>query len=172
MSRRTLPWITAFGLAAAAAVAVPQTDSNPAWEKLKTLVGEWKGTYQGADAAGMEEVRLSYRLVSNGTTLMETMDSGHDTNMVTMYHPEGNGILATHYCSAGNQPRLVASGLSADGKTLTFRFLDASNANPEIELMQGLVVTFEGPDRFAQAWTARARGKDQTGTFSYTRADR
>jgi hypothetical protein len=35
--------------------------------------------------------------------------------------------------------------------------------------MQGLVVTFEGPGRFAQAWTSRAKGKDQVGTFTYTR---
>ena len=132
---------------------------DPAWEKLKTLVGDWKGTYAGADADGMGEVRVSYELVSNGTSLMETLESG----------PDGSRVLATHYCSAGNQPRMAASGLSPDGKTLTFRFVDATNVTPDSEVMQGLVVTFEGPGRFAQAWTSRAKGKDQVGTFTYTR---
>ncbi len=152
-------------------VGAPGT--NPAWEKLKSLVGEWKGTYAGtdagADAAGTDEVRISYKLVSNGTSLMETLESGHDSSMVTIYHPDGSRILATHYCSIGNQPRMAATGLSPDGRTLTFRFVDASNVGPDSEVMQGLVVTFEGPDRFAQAWTSRAKGQDQVGTFSYTR---
>ena len=155
-------------LAAIAAAATPPA-VNPAWDKLKTLVGDWKGSYAGADAPGMGEVRLSYKLVSGGKSLMETMDSGHDVNMITIYHLDGNRILATHYCSAGNQPRMAASGLSPDGKTLTFRFVDATNVGPDSEVMQGLVVTFEGPDRLAQAWTSRANGKDHVGTFTYTR---
>ena len=141
--------------------------TNSAWEKLKTLVGEWKGSYAGADGAG--EVRISYKLVSNGTSLMETLESGHDSSMVTIYHPDGSRVLATHYCSIGNQPRMAATGLSPDGRTLTFRFVDASNVGPDSEVMQGLVVTFEGPDRFAQAWTSRAKGQDQVGTFTYAR---
>ena len=142
----------------------------PAWEKLKTLVGEWKGRYTGADSEGMGEVRLSYKLVSNGTSLMETMESGHDVNMITMYHLDGNRILATHYCSMGNQPRLATPGLSANGKTLMFSLVDATNVSgPDAELMQGLVVTFQDANHFSQAWTSRLEGKDQVGTFTYTR---
>ena len=155
--------------AAVAALATTPPVANPAWEKLKTLVGDWKGSYSGADAHGTGEVRLSYRLVSGGTGLMETMDSGHDESMITIYHLDGSRILATHYCSAGNQPRMTADALSSDGKTLTFRFLDATNVGPESEVMQGLVVTFESPDRLTQAWTSRSKGKDQVGTFTYTR---
>jgi hypothetical protein len=153
--------------AAAAAVATAPPVTNPAWDKLKTLVGEWKGAHSGADGSG--EVRLSYRLVSGGTGLMESMNSGHDENMVTVYSVDGNRILATHYCSAGNQPRMAAAGLSADGKTLTFRFVDATNVGPDSMVMNGLVVTFEGPDRLTQSWTSHANGKDEVGTFTYTR---
>jgi hypothetical protein len=168
-------WIAALGILACAALSPASPQPNAAWDKLKTLVGDWKGTYVGADggegADGMGEVRISYRLVSNGTTLMETMDSGHDTSMITMYHVDGSRILATHYCAAGNQPRMAAAGLSPDGRTLTFRFVDASNVGPDSEVMQGLVVTFDGPGRLQQAWTSRtgSRGKDQVGTFTYSR---
>jgi hypothetical protein len=135
---------------------------------LKTLVGDWKGTYSGAEGAG--EGRLSYRLVSNGTSLMETMNSGHDEDMITMYHPDGNRIRATHYCAAGNQPRMIASGLSADGKTLAFAFVDASNVtDPDAGVMRSLTIHFQDSDHFSQDWTWREKGKDQVGTFTYTR---
>jgi hypothetical protein len=164
--------LAALALAAAAALGTSPPVGNPGWDKLKTLVGEWKGTYAGADegAAGMGDVRLSYKLVSNGTSLMETMESGHDTSMITMYFPEGNRILATHYCSIGNQPRLASAGLTGTGKILRFSLVDATNASGlDAELMQGLVVTFQDPDHFTQAWTSRLKGKDQVGTFTYTR---
>ena len=168
--RNRMRRMAALVLAAAAALGTSPPVGNPGWEKLKTLVGEWKGTYSGADAAGMGEVRLSYKLVSNGTSLMETMESGHDTSMITMYYPEGNRILATHYCSIGNQPRLASAGLTGNGKILRFSFVDATNVSgPDAELMQGLVVTFQDADHFSQAWTSRLKGKDQVGTFTYTR---
>ena len=166
-------WFAALGILASTALLPASPQPNAAWDKLKTLVGDWKGAYAGADqgAGDMDEVRISYRLVSNGTTLMETMDSGHDTSMVTMYHVDGSRLLATHYCAAGNQSRMAAAGLSPDGKTLSFRFVDATNVTPDSEVMQGVVVTFDGSDRFEQAWTSRtgAKGKDQVGTFTYSR---
>ena len=153
--------------------ALPAADppgANPAWQKLKTLVGDWKGTYAGSDTESPGEVLLSYKLVSNGSSLMETMESAHDTNMITVYHPDGSRIMATHYCAAGNQPRMVASALSPNGRTLAFAFVDATNVtDPDGELMRSLVVTFQDPDHFSQAWTSRAKGKDQIGTFEYTR---
>jgi hypothetical protein len=65
-----------FALLAGAA-ALPAADApNPAWTKLQTLVGDWKGTYSGAGAEGGGDVRVSDKLVSNGTSLMETLDTG------------------------------------------------------------------------------------------------
>ena len=171
--RNRMPWIAVLVLAAAAALGTSPPVGNPGWDKLKSLVGDWKGAYSGADSQGMGEVRLSYRLVSNGTALMETMESGHDASMITMYHPDGNRILATHYCSMGNQPRLATAGLTGNGAILRFSLLDATNAaGPDAELMLGLVVTFRDADHFSQAWTSRLKGKDQVGTFTYTRVQK
>jgi len=168
--RRSIVAALAFLALAAGLRAAEPAGTNPAWSRLQTLVGDWKGTNAGNDAEGMGEVLISYKLVSNGTSLMETMQSGHDTNMITIYHPDGSRIMATHYCAIGNQPRMVASGLSANGRTLAFAFLDAANVtDPDGELMRSLVVTFQDPDHFSQAWTSRAKGKDQIGTFTYTR---
>jgi hypothetical protein len=163
--------ITAVFAFAALAAALPAADApNPAWTKLQTLVGDWKGTYSGPDAPGGGEVRVSYKLVSNGTGLMETLESGHDMSMITVYHLDGARILATHYCAAGNQPRIAATSLGDGGRTLAFSFVDATNVtDPDGEIMRSLVVTFQDAAHFSQAWTSRAKGQDHVGTFTYTR---
>jgi hypothetical protein len=91
-------------------------------------------------------------------------------SMVTVYHPDGARIMATHYCAMGNQPRMAATALGDGGRTLAFSYLDATNVkDPDGEIMRGLVVTFQDADHFSQAWTSRAKGADHVGTFTYTR---
>ena len=75
----------------------------------------------------------------------------------------------THYCGAGNQPRMVAEP-SADPNKLTFRYLDATNLkSPDDGHMQALTVTFDGPDGFSQAWTWKAKGEEKSDVFRYHR---
>jgi hypothetical protein len=138
--------------------------SNASWDAMKSLVGEWSGTAEG------RPVSVSYRLVSNGTALMETLNGAHDTSMITMYTPDGATILATHYCSAGNQPRMRADASKA-GNSLDFQFVDVSNAKASSsEVMQRLVVTFVDGNHFHQQWTSRgADGKEHTSLFQYAR---
>jgi hypothetical protein len=147
-----------------AAALLGASGSGSDWEKMKSLVGAWQGTAEG------RPVSVTYALVSNGTALMETLDGGHDASMITMYTPDGATILAAHYCSAGNQPRMRAKA-SADGKSLDFQFVDVSNvAGSTGEVMQRLVVTFVNADHFQQQWTSRGKdGKDLTSVFAYTR---
>jgi hypothetical protein len=152
-----------FLVLAAPLTAADAAKPNPSWEKMKSLVGSWKGM------EGNMPVSVTYTLVSNGTSLMESLTAEHDTNMVTMYSPDGDTILATHYCAAGNQPRMRAKA-SGDTKSLDFQFVDASNVQGSTgEVMQRLVVTFQGPDHFQQAWTAQSNGKEHTSDFVYTR---
>jgi len=158
-------------VASAFASAAPDHPAPPparaaGWDRLTSLVGDWEGTV--AEHPG--KVTLSYRLVSNGTSLMETMDvADHSETMVTMYAPDGDRIIATHYCSAGNQPRMAAKGVAA-GDRLDFQFLDATNVgDPKAEMMRALTVEFQDSDHFRQLWTSRADGKDHTGTFAYAR---
>ncbi|MGH9367502.1 MAG: hypothetical protein ACRD3M_07495 [Thermoanaerobaculia bacterium] len=141
---------------------------NPGWDSMKSLVGVWEGTYRDPDGTGPASV--SYKLVSNGTSLMETMKTGHETDMVTMYAPDGDRIVATHYCAVGNQPRMRASVPAGDVRKLDFQFLDATNlSSPDAMHMRQLVVTFGDPDHFQQEWTSSAGGKEHTGVFQYTR---
>ena len=37
------------------------------------------------------------------------MAMANHAEMITMYHPDGDGLALTHYCMLGNQPRMKAS---------------------------------------------------------------
>jgi hypothetical protein len=158
--RVVLPALLAlsFGGSLHAADAAPSP-----WDKLKSLAGTWQGTYEGKQA------RLTYALVSNGTALMETMDAPDSTQMVTLYHPDGASLLMTHYCAAGNQPRMRAKGMEA-GQQLTFAYVDAANLkSADDQRMTRLVLTFTDANHLAQEWTSEGGGKKEVARFEFTR---
>src|SRR6202142_273637 len=101
---RTMIAISAAAILMLGAI-IARVDSQPApgnaFDRLKTLVGEWDGT----DHTG-KHVEDTIRLVSNNTALEETFQSDKDNQMVTMYTPDGTRLALTHYCSQGNQPHL------------------------------------------------------------------
>ena len=150
-----------LGLARA---TTPAGAANPAWEKVKSLEGNWSGTYDDGSSA-----RLSYRVVSSGTAVMETMTTHDSHEMITVYHPDGTALRMTHYCSEANQSRMRAAGLSPDGKSLTFEFVDVTNAGPDSHVMSGLKLTFVDADHLVAEWTSRQKGAEHTGVFKFAR---
>ena len=89
--------------------------------------------------------------------------------MITVYHPDGDSLLATHYCAAGNQPRMRAKPVAANASEIAFHFVDVSNRGASQDVMRDLVVRFEDADHFTQEWTSEANGKKQTLVFHMTR---
>lgn len=135
----------------------PAGGKNPGFEKLKTLAGIWEGTSGDGKSA-----TVTYRLVSNGSALEETLAVGAEETMVTVYHLDGKRVLMTHFCAAGNQPRMRAAGLSPDGKKLAFSFLDATNlASATTGHMHALEVTFVDTSHITQRWAWLENGKDE-----------
>ena len=147
------------------ALAHPLAADGPAdagWEKLKSLAGEWTGT------ADKETVTVSYRIVSSGTAVMETINESHAMEMVTVYHRDGSSLLMTHFCAAGNQPRMRSTGL-VDGK-LAFAFVDVSNLKtPADEHISGLVMSFPEGGALVQEWSSRKDGKESSMRFLLNR---
>ena len=123
-------------------------------EKLKSLVGTWEG--KDKDGAPLE---VTYKLVSAGTSLMETINHGaQKDNMVTIYHLDGDNLMMTHYCSMGNQPRMKES--ASDKSSLTFSFVDGTNMKSGDPHMHKLVLSWSGDNSLTQEWTMRSEGKD------------
>ena len=143
----------------------PMARTTPAFDQLKSLAGQW----EGATSDG-RKVHVSYELISNGSVLMERLSPGNEPDMITMYSLEGDRILVTHYCSAGNQPTMqTAASPAATGK-YEFIFLRLAGArSPGEGHMVSLVVSLPDKDHLVQAWTFDDHGKTMTENFTYTR---
>ena len=159
MKANRIALVVALVLVAAPAPAQGPSPAQQAFEKLKTLVGEWEGT----NSAGYP-VTASYHLASNGSVLVETLreQEGQATlTMLTTYYVDNGRLLMTHYCGAANQPRMQAAGLSLDGPRIRFTFVDVTNM-PDVNTghMRGLQVNFVDAAHYTQQWTWRENGKD------------
>ena len=147
----------------ATTAAVAQTDAKATFERLKTLDGNWEGKTSNGTP-----FKISFRTISGGSALLSEI-SGEE-NMVTMFHVDNDRVLATHYCAAGNQPRMQAS-MSPDGKTITFSFIDATNmATPKAGHMDHLVITIPDAEHHSEEWTFLQDGKAMKEQFTMTRA--
>ena len=108
---------------------------------------------------------VSYKLASNGTVLVETISGGTDYEMITVYHPDKDGVMLTHYCAAGNQPRMRAKKLADD--KLAFDFVDVSGADAKKGgFMRSLAVTFKDADHYTAVWT-NDDGGGKTSPFAF-----
>src|SRR5271165_2372148 len=100
-----------FLLLATATAALAQTSAQKSFDQLKSLSGSW----EGKNTQGMP-IQVSFRETSGGSALMSEIHGHGPEDMISMIHLDGpNRLILTHYCGAGNQPRMVAS-TSADGK--------------------------------------------------------
>jgi len=148
------------------ASGLSQNQTNPGFEKLKTLVGDWEG--KNADG---KPVRVTYRIVSSGTAVLETLDPEGEMEMVTVYTQDLDQVAVTHYCAANNQPRMRTKANPPDPTELDFQFTGATNLKtPGEGHMHRLVLVLESNDSFTQKWTFREQGKpDAVEIFHFTR---
>ncbi len=149
-----------FVLVTSAAFA--ESPAQKSFEELKALNGTWEGRTPKGEA-----VEVSYRVTSNGSALMSEIKGKED--MITMFNLDGDRLLMTHYCAAGNQPRMVASA-SPDGKTFTFAFLDATNlATPDAPHMNHLVISMPDANHHSEEWVYNDHGKEMKEVFELQR---
>lgn len=147
-------------------VVLAQSSSQKAFDQMKSLAGKWEGTLDG------KEMHVSLRVTSMGNALMHEMTgAGRPDDPITMFNLDGDRLLLTHYCDAGNQPRMVAT-VSPDGKTITFNFLEATNLlSSQMGHMQRVVFSFIDPDHHTEEWEfAMADGKQMGGLLDLKRA--
>lgn len=143
--------LPAMGLEA----AEPELDGKAAFEKLKTLAGDWEGSIEKPD--GPPGV-VHYRVASGGSVVMETLFPGADHEMISMYHLDGERLVLTHYCAMANQPRMRLSGASPS--ELRFDFEGGANVDPQsTRHVHAGRIAFVGPDRLEAEWDVHADGR-------------
>lgn len=82
--------------------AAPDYAGYHAFAALKQLVGDWRAQ---APPGQLSPV-IRFRTEERDSVLSETFFPGTPEQMVTMYHLDGPNLVATHYCTTGNQPQL------------------------------------------------------------------
>jgi hypothetical protein len=160
LARLALPVLFLFAAASAPLAGddktPPKADSkSTAFEKFKSLAGEWVGK-KGKDGP---EMTVQYKITSGGSAVVETIMPGTDHEMVTVIHPDGDEVLLTHYCMIGNQPQMKAPG-KLDGDKLAFQFVKATNLKSDKDFyMHDVTFTFVDKDTIKTEWTHFADGK-------------
>ena len=142
-------------------VAFAQSDAQKSFDKLKTLSGSWEGHVttvpQKAEMEGAL-LQLSLRVTSRGNALVHEMreagkpdDPNRYDHPVTMLYLDSDRLYLTHYCDAGNRPRMVAT-TSPDGKIVQFDFVDVAGST-EYGHMHHAVFTFVDANHHTEDWT-------------------
>ncbi len=127
------------------------------FERLKTLVGTWKGK---ADMGqGLVDMTVQYRVLAGGSVLEERIFAGTPNEMMTLYFDKAGKLALTHYCVFGNRPGMLLE--SANDKTLKFDFDETCGVNPTTEShMHALTITFDNPDTITTSCKAIINGKE------------
>lgn len=138
--------------------AQPASPAKRQFEAIKCLAGEWTGKASHGDGEPVDATVL-YRVTSAGNTVMETLFQGTPHEMITMYHLDGDLLLLTHYCAAGNQPRMKCAP-STDSTRLAFKFLDGTNMNPAMDMhMHDATLVLVDSDHIKSEWFLHIKGK-------------
>jgi hypothetical protein len=166
MKSLTFPLILLLFAAISPAVAQPRAHLHDgpapsaaidakAFDTLKTLAGSWVGQLTTSPKAAEVEgsvAQFSIRVTSRGNAVAHEFSvTGIPDHPMTMFYLDGGRLTLTHYCDAGNRPRMRGK-LSPDGKRLEFEFVDLSGGD-ERGHMSHAVFTFIDDNHHTEEWT-------------------
>ena len=154
----------ALFVVALAAFAADKTKSEEAFDRLASLKGEWNGQIDGVNTT------LIYTLTANGSALMEQCRPEKGPEMITMFTVDGDHLIATHYCSARNQPQMATSPITDAQKPLEFSLVRVTGLqSPDDFHNTGLTVIQDDNDHLTQEWSYQHKGKTGKNIFRFTR---
>ena len=160
---KVLRSLVAMVVVLSASLTVAQNDARKLFDQLKGLEGIWEGKNSQGQA-----LSVSFRMTAGGSALMSEIHGHGPENMITMFHMDGDRLLLTHYCGAGNQPRMKV--LSSDAKSITFEFVDGTNIAPGAGHMQRVTFTQPDADHHTEEWIFLDKGKETKEFFTLERA--
>jgi hypothetical protein len=141
---------------------VASSDAQKSFTILKALAGDWVGpvtTDPVMPGMGNDtRTRASWRVTSKGNALVHEMqedgkpeDPTRYDHPVTMFYLDRDQLFLTHYCDAGNRPRMTAR-TSGDGKTVEFDFVDVAGGT-QYGHMHHAVFTVIDANHHTEDWT-------------------
>jgi hypothetical protein len=153
--------VVAFIVLVAAApsriVAAEQPPADAAFDRLKSLAGTWETVDKETRRPGV----ATYTLTGGGKVLIELMGG-----MATAYHLDKGTLVLTHFCGAGNQPRMRVKTIENDGRHFVFEMYDITNhPNPDSYYSSALDVRFIEDGTVELAYRGMTAGRESSQTF-------
>jgi hypothetical protein len=138
------------------------SEAQKTFHQIKDLAGVWRGPVTidppMKQIKGGEQTQVSMRVTSRGNALVHEMkdpsmpdDPARYDHPLTMFYLDNDRLLLTHYCDAGNRPRMVAR-TSPDGKVVEFDFLDIAGST-QFGNMYHAVFTSIDANHHIEDWT-------------------
>lgn len=139
------------------------------FDRVKALAGDWVRVDAEGNAAGTSD--WSFRVTAGGHAVLETLFAGSEEEMITLYYMEGDELVLTHYCVAGNQPHMHA--VPAEEGTLAFECSsDDGLSTPDEAHMHRGAMRILGPDELETEWRMFSGGENTyTASFRLRRAE-
>src|SRR5258707_12314352 len=136
---KSLRWVLAAALVSLSTLALAQADgakseAAKSFEQMKTLAGTWEGKVTTvpamAEMGNDAFLQVSMRVTSRGASMVHEMrdprnadDPTKFDHPVTMFYGDSDRLILTHYCDAGNRPRM-ATHASSDWRKRDIDCLD------------------------------------------------
>jgi len=135
--------------------AAQKSEAQKSFEQLKALAGSWEGpvtTVPPAPDIQGKIAHVSLRSTSMGNALMHeaTTDTRPD-DPITMLYLDGDRLLLTHYCDAGNRPRMAAK-VSMGGNKVEFDFVDVAGSLQYGHMHHAVFTTIDA-NHHTEDWT-------------------
>lgn len=129
------------------------------FERIAAMTGEWR-------VQETARLKIVFEPTAGGSVIVEKWMLGERMHSMTLYHRDGERLIATHYCPQGNQPRLAAT--ATEGPETRFAFLDATGLDPGESFQHDL--SFKpNPDgsvsRAEVYWSPEGAGPESTYTL-------
>jgi hypothetical protein len=158
----SIAMVFAAGMLAASAAAADGPDPKAAYDRIKSLAGNWAGHME--DPLSGPPVTVRYEVVSGGKAVIEYQNPGQSFEMVTVYYLAGGALRATHYCGAGNQPAYkLGKDSTADLVLLEFDGGTGFDPDQDGHVHQG-EIRFISTDRIEHRWFHYVGPKEQGAT--------
>ena len=156
---RSLRFLLPVVLMTLCTVALAQSDAQKSFDELKTLAGVWKGTVTANPPQpdwDNKPVWASLRVTSRGNAIVHEMkepgtpDGMTHDDPITMFYLDGDQLVLTHYCDAGNRPRMQAR--NSDGKVVEFDFVDVSGSTKPGNMYHAVFTAIDA-NHHVEEWT-------------------